>query len=152
MEYIYGNVSMHNDNWGCVISGNINEYISFELGNIQLGAMYPNKAFQIGTSSKAIGENSFATGLMSTASGVNSVSHGTCCIASGTCSSSFGMCNKSTGFSSHSTGIKCISSGKASYVIGMLASDDSHNNCFVWGDSSNITTATDEKQFTVRAS
>jgi hypothetical protein len=146
MESIYGNVM-----GGCGISGNINEYISFELGNIQIAAMYPNYSFQIG-SSIASGDNSFSTGLMNIASGVNSVAHGTCSIASGTSSSTFGISNKSMALASQTSGIDCISSGVASHVFGSLASDNGFDNSFVWGDSSNITMATAEKQFTVRAS
>jgi hypothetical protein len=145
-ESIYGNVG-----GGCGISGNIDEYISFELGNIQVAAIYPNHSFQIGTSS-ACGENSFATGLLCTASGASSTCHGTCCVASGTSSSSFGISNKSLGLATQTSGIECTASGKSSYVSGELASDNGYENSFVWGDSNGITVPTAPNQFTVKAS
>jgi hypothetical protein len=143
---LYGNIV-----GGCGISDTINEYISFELGNIQIASMYPNHSFQIGKCS-ASGENSFATGFLSSASGSHSVSHGTSCTSSGTCSSSFGISNESKGIASHTSGIECTCYGESSHVMGSLASDNGHNNSFVWGDSTAYTTPTAPNQFTVRAS
>lgn len=128
-----------------------NDYLSFELANVQLAVLHTNSAFQIGESSFATGDYSLSSGFLNSASGYASVAHGTCCESSGTSSSTMGISSKATGLASHSNGIECISSGEASHVVGAFANDNGLCNSFVWGDGSFITKPTNERQIVMRA-